>query len=259
MDDKVYRQSLERAGLGASSSCPLVSEGADFSFPGAGTRPSRPEYQRLTAHLAVLSECFGAKLSRSAFRQAALLCEAVEWIDAVLDPLADSRRRAEFSAEVIAAVEGASVASAALDPLREVASRCRDRAAFVRVCEQLLRNAEEMRTAAKPEHFIDHAVEEGRLLVEALLLSVDEALPPPLINFLVAVAGPANLWDKVLDARSDYRAGQIAWKPDLGALSKLTRALAWQTLALAPRSLLRPRLVGWGIGALWAHWQDSKL
>lgn len=239
----------------------MLTEAAPGRFP----IPVRQEYQRLLLHLRALSAVFGFTLSSSSERNAALLVAAVECVDRFLDQLALPAERAALAARVEAAFESdpplidpdADEIACRLAELRELANRSAIPPRFRALTVEVLRNAESMRTTPRVKSLVNHAVREGQMLVELLLLVLTEPVPHGMTAFLRAVAGPANLWDKFLDAPRDHHCGELACRPVRICQAGLLAAFSWQAVPLAAWVLYRPGLAFWGLQGLWSHCVDT--
>ena len=218
----------------------------------------RREYFKLPHDLEVLSRSFGVVLSPELQRDAAVLTFAIECADRLLDAIPEADGRARFGADVLACLRGEERASEWLSPdlagwvtrLKEVAERHRVHEPFCTIARQLFHNSEEMRTAREHEHFIGCVVREGRLMVELLLLILAEVSTPAFESFMRELAGPANLGDKLRDARRDFARGEMALRPTVRFHVRLAFELCRRTLRLARVSLVNHRLLAWGLRSL---------
>jgi hypothetical protein len=69
----------------------------------------------------------------------------------------------------------------------------------------------------------------------------------------VGLSGPANLIDKLRDARGDFRRGEIIVKPTLRFRARLAGEIIRRTARLALRSPGNWRLASWGVQSLFAE------
>ncbi len=140
-----------------------------------------------------------------------------------------------------------------LAQLREVAERRRVQCAFCGIVRALLRNSEQMRTTTAHRQFIKSAVLEGRLMVELLLLILAEVSTPQFDGFMRRLSGPANLIDKLRDAGSDFRRGEMALRPTLAFRVRLVCEILRRTLSLGIIYAGNGQLFGWGIQSLFTE------
>jgi hypothetical protein len=131
-----------------------------------------------------------------------------------------------------------------LGALRAVIVRRGIVARFVALTEAALANTERMRGALTAADYIARCELEGLILVDLTALVLGDP-GERVIAFLYAIARPANLWDKLVDARADFANGELAIRPGLGFHVRLaTRLVA--TLTPAVRAHPRPRyLAAW--------------
>lgn len=227
--------------------------------PGAETRR---EYFRLPGDLAKLARGFRVELPPEHSRDAAALVFSIECVDRVIDSLSEAHDRKRFSASVIALLKGETVANdGAFSPeirqwlarLREIIQRRRITPEFCRVTGTLLANCEEMRHTRNPAFYVEGATREGRLMVELLLLILGDVATPKFTEFMRGVGGPANLGDKLRDARRDFSAGELAIKPDLIFHARLAYEMFRRVLSLAFRFSGRRRVLVWGLKSLFVE------
>ena len=193
-------------------------------------------------------------------RDAAILVFAIECVDRILDSLPAPAGRAQFSANVLSSLEGNAAASAHLLPaevrlrlsqLHEVIHRRNIAGSFCRITRRILRNSERMRNTRCPAFYIESALAEGRWMVELLLLVLGGEVTPRFREFMRQVAGPANLGDKLRDARRDFFSGELAIKPGLVLHLRLGCGMLWRVLALAFRFCAYRRVLTWGLKSLY--------
>lgn len=227
--------------------------------PGA---EARREYLRLPGDLAELASGFQVELLQEHYRDAAVLVFSIECVDRVLDSLPEADDRRRFSVAVIALLNGETVANDAvfspeirrwLAALREIIQRRRITREFCRVTGTLLANCEEMRHTRNPAAFIEGAAREGRLMVELLLLILGNVATPKFTEFMRGVGEPANLGDKLRDARRDFSAGELAIKPGLIFHARLAYETFRRVFSLAFRFSGRGRVLAWGLKSLFVE------
>lgn len=226
-----------------------------FIVPGPQTRP---EYRKLPCDLDALTRGFGIALAPQLQRDAAVLAFAIECADRLLDALPQADRRARFSAGIIASFRGETVFNDDFTPelagwlarLKSVAERRGVHGEFDRIIRALLANSERMRSTRRHGRFIACAICEGRLMVELLLRLLGGAATPEFAAFMCALAGPANLADKLRDARRDFQRGEIAVKPSARFYARLGLELSRRTAGLLRVAAANRRLARWGIESL---------
>lgn len=214
----------------------------------------RPEYVKLADGLPALAREFGEELGAAAAGDVRVFMAALECIDRVLDAVDDAGARARLSRAIVARLDGGDGASAhheldgKLRALTAMAARRGIARELARLGERALDNTERMRTARDARQFVDCVRREGRLTVEMALLVA--ALDGECARFLRGVAELCNLYDKLKDARGDFRRGEMALRPGARLHARLLAA----TLARVPAAArLHPRLdrfVRWGLGYL---------
>lgn len=221
----------------------------------------RREYLKLPGDLAVLTGSFGITLPPQLQRDAAALAFSIECTDRLLDAIPQAQRRARFSSAVVSCLRGEKFSNEDLTPelagwlarLKEISERRRVRDRFGEIVRELLRNCERMRTTRGHHQFVDCAVQEGRWMVELLLLILEDFSTPQFDSFMRQLSGPANLADKLRDARGDFRRGEIAVRPTLSFRARLIYEMFWRTLRLVRISVVNWRLTAWGAQALFTE------
>jgi hypothetical protein len=217
----------------------------------------RADYLNLPRDLLELARGFNLELPPDRRRDATTLVLAIECVDRILDALPDAAERAQFAANVLAALEGNPSDSLAVEPcerlcqLREMIQRRNLRNAFCRITERILRNSEQMRGTRSAAFYVLAAVREGRLMVELLLLTLGDSVKPRFRAFMRQVAGPANLGDKLRDARCDFVLGELAIKPGLMLHLRLGCGMLWRVCALAVRFCAYRKILTWGLKSLY--------
>jgi hypothetical protein len=86
---------------------------------------------------------------------------------------------------------------------------------------------------------------EGRLTAALALAIAGDVCTARFRRFFFRLAAPANLVDKILDAREDHARGEIVIAPNLALYATLALALTRRVVALlltAPRPILLARL-----------------
>jgi len=238
----------------------------------------RPEYRKLVADLPLLASAFDCRLPAPVLRDVETFTLAMECVDRLLDGIADPTARRSFGAAVMAALEGPGPVGvgrpaarpvgagpaaragdgpgftrelwARLSALREVIERRCVVERFCRLARHALSNTERIRTTRSRRRYVAAVEIEGRLTVELALTLLEGHCSGAFIGFFRSLAEPCNLYDKLRDARGDFRRGEIALRPGLRLHALLLAALL-RRLPGAIRRHPRPdRLVTWGLGQL---------
>jgi hypothetical protein len=221
----------------------------------------RPEYLKLPRDLAALARSFGIVLPRGVQQDAAALVFAIECADRFLDVIPEATRRARFSASILSCLRGGEVSADDIPPelagrladLREVARRDRIDAPFLKIIRELLNNSERMRLTRNATRYVACAIREGGLMVELLLLVLAGNSTPAFAAFMRQVSAPANLGDKLRDARRDFERGEIAVPPTWSFHGRLTYELFRRTIRLGRAHVRNWRVAAWGIQSLFAE------
>ena len=223
----------------------------------------RSEYLNLPKDLRILTRCFGIALPAQARHDATVLIFSIECLDRHLDVIPGREGRARFSAAVLASLNGEarSTDCGGLPPelrgwltrLEEVAARCKASRRFCLIAADLLSNSETMRTTRDSECYIGCAVREGGWIVELLLLVIGRNTTPGFDQFMRRLAGPANLVDKLRDAKVDYAHGEIGIRPTVWFRWRLSCAMLRRTLLLARFCMGNATLLRWGIQSVWTE------
>ena len=221
----------------------------------------RREYLKLPGDLAALTRSFGIVLPSQLQRDAAVLAFAIECTDRLLDAIGDARVRAKFGEDVLSYFRGENLSNSDVTPeligwlaqLKDVAERHGVHAQYCEIIRELFRNSEQMRTTHSDSRFVDCAVSEGRLMVELLLLILADVSTPSFAGFMRWFAGPANLGDKLRDARRDYQGGEIAIRPTWGFRARLACEMISRALHLTRFCIGNARLMAWGIRSVWTE------
>ena len=217
----------------------------------------RADYLNLPRDLVELARGFNLELPPDRQRDATTLVFAIECVDRILDGITAATDRAQFALDVLAALEGNIPVALAREPcerlreLREMIQRRNISDAFYRITGRILRNSEQMRATRSAAFYVLAAVREGRWMVELLLLTLGDSVTPRFRAFMWQVAGPANLGDKLRDARCDFALGELAIKPGLMLHLRLGCGMLWRICALAVCFCAYRRILTWGLKSLY--------
>jgi hypothetical protein len=214
----------------------------------------RREYVKLGDELPALMREFGCALSAEELAGVRALVAAVEGVDRVLDAIAERDHRRTFASAVVDLLDGAAGSTGApevdarLAELRMALCERDIAAPFVRLARATFATTERMRTTRRARVYLDAVEREGQLLVELALLFVRTSATPAFVEFLRATAELGNLTDKLLDARGDFRRGEIAIRPGLALHARLAARIVRHLPRAAARHPSRLRFAAWGAG-----------
>jgi hypothetical protein len=205
----------------------------------------RPEYATLAEEFARIAKAFGHDVPQALRRDIACLAGAIERIDRHIDAIADDRSRRDAWRSVIAILDGArgdtELERAALD-LRALADARGARRRVLRIVAKEARISEVLRLTRSTPAYVDATIAEGRMTVALALIVAGDACGPAFRRYFFRLGGPANLVDKLLDARGDHRRGEIAVDPAVSLHLRLAGALAKRSAVLLARPLLTAKL-----------------
>jgi len=207
-------------------------------MPTVPVRSIRPDYEALANTLPLLARQFNCSISDASHRDVATMLAAVESVDWHLDRRPTQSDRERFGEVVVARLCESNTGAddlpgdvgARIGELRQVLKRRGVQKPFARITRGIFRNAERMRTAGSISEYSSRACREGLLLVGASLLLLPE-VDDRLRAWLIRMAGPANLADKLRDAQDDFRAGELAMRPGIRFYSLLATHLTVQLAA----------------------------
>jgi hypothetical protein len=221
----------------------------------------RPEYARLGRDFVRVARGFGIALEEQARRDVAQLAAAIEHIDRVLDAIDARGERDAFGAALVLALRTGDARAmnawgeeltARVRALHETLARRCAVERFARVTDEALANVEALRAATTRDAFVACVVLEGRLTAEMALLVAGDACTDAFRRFFVALGEPANLVDKLLDARDDYARGEMTLAPSLHLHARLALEIAHRVPRLCATYPRPMWLVAWGAGYLLA-------
>jgi hypothetical protein len=207
----------------------------------------RPEYARLARDFVRLAHEAGLHVDDVARRDVATFAAAIEWVDRVMDAVPLREERVRFGRRALAAACGEDRVHSTLDALAETLVRRDVVAPFARLVEEELVVGETMRHATDSRTFLECVAREGALTTEMTLL-VSGLSDPRFRRFFRSLGEPANLVDKLLDARADHARGEMRLRPTW----RLHARIALEILRRVPRVVVAsPRPVWvlvWGFG-----------
>jgi hypothetical protein len=229
----------------------------------------RPEYAVLAREFRELAAQFGHRIDDVLQQDIARLASAIECVDRHIDDVSSTEVRVALWRSVIdlLAHDGApradldpELASATLD-LRELALRRRVLPRILRIVKKEMTTSETMRGTSQLGIYLAAVQREGRLTTALALVVAGDACGAAFRRFFFRLGGPANLIDKLKDARADHARGEILLVPGLLlharlALSALVRLPA--LFASHPQWLRVVRLGIRYLGPLTAHPRTAR-
>ena len=220
----------------------------------------RPEYAILAREFGELAAQFGHRIDAVLDNDIARLAGSIECVDRHIDHIADDVRRAALwrsILEVLAHGVGRprpaphedlapEAARATLD-LREVAVRRGVLGRMVRIVAKEVTTSERMRRTTQLGVYIAAVLREGRLTTALALVVAGDACGKPFRRFFFRLGGPANVIDKLKDARADHARGEIVLAPGLFLHARLALAVLVRLPALFASHPRWSRVVGMGL------------
>jgi hypothetical protein len=210
--------------------------------------PVRREYRALVERFPALGATFGCTLPAHVLYDLRDFTLALECIDRELDARPEREQRVELGEMILAgAVDSPPELARHVARLHELASP-----ALWSAARRALTNSERMRATRDVREYVACIEEEGRLTVEMMLAIIGPWSTPALARFLRSVAELANLVDKLVDARDDFRSGELAIAPGVAVHARLAAA----ALARLPGAIVTHpsalRFAAWGLSLVGA-------
>lgn len=202
----------------------------------------RPEYAALAAEFELLALPFGDRVDDRLRSDIARLAGAIERIDRVVDDATDDEARRTLWRLVVERMDGVTTDvtdDVAVDDLRKGADELcaigEERAVLPRLRRIVAKEAktsEAMRVASSPRAFVPLVLREGRLTAALALVIAGPACSRRFRRFFFRLGGPANLVDKIKDAKDDHARGEIRLSPSLPLYVRLFASLVARSVAL---------------------------
>lgn len=199
---------------------------------------ARPEYAALAAEFARLAAPFGHDLDDAVRRDISRLASAIERIDRLVDEATDDDERRRRWRSVVAAMSGSfdvemppELREGAAE-LRSIGEERRVLARLRRIVAKEAKTSEAMRTARSSRAFVPLVLREGRLTAALALVIAGGACSRKFRRFFFRLGGPANLVDKIKDAKGDHARGEIALAPSLSFYARLFGSLVVRSFLL---------------------------
>lgn len=219
-----------------------------------GARKVRVEYGWLARETRSIVSTFGFEMSPQTWLDHDLLMDGCECLDRRVDSCPEGVRQ-RLAGDVITALRARSHEGFEPDEelhrqlyqLDAIFHRYQDPEYFIWRCERIFAIAEEIRLTTERSVYVDLVCEEGRCFLELFLPLFAVHATPEFMTWFPSVAEVGNLVDKLVDARADYRRGEMLIPPDLAHHCSLLGHIARKgvgAFALFPNRL---RLFGWAI------------
>ena len=180
--------------------------------------------------------------------------DGCECLDRKVDGSPDHSRQ-RLAGDVIAALRAGRPEGFDLDPelsrqvqqLVEIFARYEDPEYFISRAARIFEIAEGLRDVTSRPTYVDLVCEEGRCFLEMFLPIFAVSATPDFLAWFPSVAEVGNLVDKLVDARADYRRGEMRIQPDLMHHAVLLREIAQRGVGAFRLFPNRPRLFWWAI------------
>lgn len=214
----------------------------------------RVEYGWLAEETRFLVATFGFDLTEQCWFDHDRLMDGCECLDRVVDEAPDSERAllADLIVKALRREEPSHQAFTAelkgqLETLIEIFARYPDQEFFISRAARIFEIAETVRTVRDRQHYIELVCEEGRCFLEMFLPIFEVSAPANFLEWFPSVAEVGNLVDKLVDARADYRRGEMVLYPGVGHHLALLGQIAWRGRDAFRLFPSRTRLFLWAI------------
>ncbi len=216
--------------------------------------PVRVEYDWLARETRLIVQTFGFDLSPATWLDHDRLMDGCECLDRKVDG-SPNQIRGRLSKDVIAALRARDSEGFGLDAeleghvatLVDIFSRYAEPEYFISRAARIFEIAEQLRSVSDRTLYMNLVCEEGRCFLEMFLPLFAVHATPEFMSWFPSVAEVGNLVDKLVDARADYRRGEMRVQPDLThhlALLKEIVLRGYGAFRLFPRPF---RLFWWAI------------
>lgn len=198
----------------------------------------RPEYAALAAEFERLALPFGDRVDDRLRADIARLAGAIERIDRVVDDATDDEQRRTLWRRVVDRMDGAgddvlpNDLRTGADELRAIGVERDVLPRLRRIVVKEAKTSEAMRIARSSSAFVPLVLREGRLTAALALIIAGPACSRPFRRFFFRLGGPANLVDKIKDAKDDHGRGEIQLSPSPGLYLRLFVSLVARSIAL---------------------------
>lgn len=202
----------------------------------------RPEYAALATEFGRLAALFGHAIDAELRSDIARLAATMECIDRHVDDVSSDATRVRLWTSIAALLEhgdelgprgelSGELARTTLD-IREVARRRGVLARVLRLVRKEIATSESMRTTRRRDDYVAAVLREGRLTAALALVVAGPRCGARFRRFFFRLGGPANVIDKLRDARSDHARGEILIRPGILLHARLALAVAVRLPAL---------------------------
>jgi hypothetical protein len=200
----------------------------------------RPEYAALAQEFARLAAPFGDRVDERLHRDISRLANAIERIDRIVDEAVDDDSRRALWRYVVDRMDGCASAGAIVaddlragaDDLRAIGEERGIVARLRRVVAKEAKTSEAMRVARSSGAFVPLVLREGRLTAALALIIAGNSCSRRFRRFFFRLGGPANLVDKIKDAKEDHARGEIHLAPSLPLYVRLLVSLIGRSVGL---------------------------
>lgn len=177
----------------------------------------RREYRRAADAIVRISCDFGVAVEPEYEDDVTLLMTTMEWVDRALDSDDDLDRRRQLSDRVMEIIGSDEVADFAVLPsdlevqLTQLRGRlevlgCRHD--FSSSLRRIFEIDEVLRSSESLKEYLGAVIEEGRSTAELLVLMIQDSISQKFREFLSISGEAGNLFDKLIDAPTDYEQGE---------------------------------------------------
>ena len=204
-----------------------------------GETAVRPEYAALANEFALLAAPFGDRVDEHLREDISRLASAIERIDRIVDEATDDDTRRALWSSVVDRMHGRTHAAVpeelrlGADELRAIGETRGVLARLRRIVAKEAKTSEAMRVARSRSAFVPLVLREGRLTAALALVIAGATCSRRFRRFFFRLGGPANLVDKIKDAKDDHARGEIQLSPSLRLYVRLFASLVTRSFALA--------------------------
>lgn len=149
------------------------------------------------------------------------VCIAMGATDLIHDDIKDPAARALFELAVVEFMNSGEVGEHLppelikyIKPIRDILLISSDEEEFARIVEDIFVAAKVIKEGTDTRARIAASMEEGRLVADAICLSLGEK-GSPFHSIFLLIGAIDNLFDDLVDARKDYKEGEVVASPDL--------------------------------------------
>jgi hypothetical protein len=214
----------------------------------------RSEYAELGAEFGRLAAQFGHRIDAALARDIARLADTIECIDRHVDDIACEPSRLRLWEAIVDLLEHGSATSAlpaelarATLDIRDVALSRGVLARLVRIVRKEVATSECLRHTRDSRSYVRAVLREGRLTAALALVVAGPECGVAFRRFFFRLGGPANVIDKLKDARIDRARGEIALHPGVAVHARLALAVMVRLPALLASHPRGFQVIGLGL------------